>query len=207
MTIETLLPENADVYERALAAGMSDALPVPLRQILDPAIAPEDWIPFLAVHEGIRLWFGDWSSDRKRQMVREWPELANLIGVRPGLRRMLAYVDADLVSVVAHPRRFIAGRSAAGIQPIQFPDYTARYLIRVGLRRHRSGMVAGRGSAGQRAAVPVDLEPIRRSRTAAVAAKIPGTQYTATFAHRRRPTFDQMAFGMPFDAFIDRVSL
>lgn len=207
MTIEQLLPDIADPYELALTAGASDTLPVPLRDMVDPARAPVAWLPFLGVHESVRLWFDDWSEERKRQMIAAWPQLANLIGMRVGLRQMLAYVDAELVSVVAHPRRFVAGRSAAGIQPIQFPDFTARYLIRVGLRRHHGGLVASRGAAGQRSAVPVNREPIRRARAAAVASKASGTQYTATFAHRRRPTFDEMAFGLPFDAFIDRVSL
>ena len=105
------------------------------------------------------------------------------------------------------PRRFVAGLSAIGIQPLRFPPFTARYLIKVGLLRHIGGLVAGRGAAGLHCAIRVDHEPIRRAKIAARVSKGPGTQYTATFAHRRQPTFDEMEFGMGFAAFIDRTSL
>ncbi|MGY6246202.1 phage tail protein I [Bosea thiooxidans] len=193
--------------ERALLHAMTDPLPVPVRQAVDPPTTPIDFLPFLAVHNGVRLWFGDWSEARKREIVAEWAILADLIGTREALRRMLAYVDAALISSVAHPRRFVLGRSALGIQPLRFPAFTARYLIKVGLKRHRRGLVLGRGALGRHALVPVSLEPIRRAKIAAAVSKGPGTQYTATFAHRRRPTFDEMQFGMGFDEFIDRTSL
>lgn len=204
---EAPLPSSSTAFERAVAAGMTDALPVPIRTALDPSEAPSAFVPFLGFQESVKLWFDDWSEARKREMVAAAPGLADLIGTRPGLAGFLAYVDAQVVSAVAHPRRFVAGRSAVGIQPLQFPTYTARYLIKVGLRRHRRSAVAGRAAFGLHAAIPTDLEPIRRVKIAASVSKGPGTQYTATFAHRRRPTFDEMEFGMGFDQFIDRQSL
>ncbi|MBN9443686.1 phage tail protein I [Bosea sp. (in: a-proteobacteria)] len=193
--------------ERALLHAMTDALPVPVREAVSPPETPTSFLPFLAVHNGVRLWFGDWSEDRKREIVGEWAELADIIGTRAALQRLLAYVDAQLISSVAHPRRFVLGQSALGIQPIQFPAFTARYLIKVGLRRHKASLVLGRGAFGLHALVPVSREPIRRAKIAASVSKGPATQYTATFAHRRQPSFDEMEFDMPFDAFIDRTSL
>ena len=207
MSVEALLPGNSTAFERATAAGMSDELPVPIRMALDPVDSPEAFVPFLGFQEGVKLWFDDWSLARKRSMVAGANQLADLIGTRPGLAGFLAYVDAQLISAVAHPRRFVAGRSAVGIQPLQFPSYTARYLIKVGLRRHKASYVFGRGALGHHALVSVNREPIRRAKIAATVSKGPATQYTATFAHRRRPTFDEMEFGLPFDAFIDRTSL
>ena len=201
-----LLPETADHYERVTMDAAQGELPVPLRQLVNPATTTPAFLPFVAVHEGVKLWFDDWSEARKRQMAADW-QLPDLIGTREGLRRFLGYVDAELISAVAHPRRFVLGRSAVGVQPLQFPAFTARYLIKVSLKRHRRGQVLGRGALGRQALVPVDLEPIRRAKIAATVSKGPGTQYTATFAHRRRPTFDEMEFGMPFDPFIDRTSL
>ncbi len=201
------LPDTADLYERAAMEGAEAQLPIPIRELVDPATTTPTFLPFVAVHNGVKLWFDDWSLARKRQMADEANQLADLIGTRPGLAGFLAYVDAQLISAVAHPRRFVAGRSAVGIQPLQFPSYTARYLIKVGLRRHRRSAVAGRAALGLHAAIPTDLEPIRRVKIAASVSKGPGTQYTATFAHRRRPTFDEIQFGMGFDQFIDRQSL
>ena len=207
MTTVPVLPNTSTPYERTLAAAMSDALPVPVKQVLTPSDTPQAFIPFLAVHNGARLWFDDWSEPRKRQMIAEANDLADLIGTRPGLRRFLGYVDASVVSAVAHPRRFVCGQSAVGVQPLQFPTFTARYLIKVVLRRHRRSSVLGRSAAGVGATVAVSLEPIRRANIAATISKNPATQYTATFAHRRRPSFDEMQFDMGFDEFIDRTSL
>lgn len=207
MSVAALLPSNATAFERALSAALQDVLPVPLRDMVSAADTASAFVPFLAAHESVDLWFEDWSEARKRAMVDEALALAGLKGTRPGLRRYLAYVDAALISAVAHPRRFVAGASAVGVQPLQFPAFTARYLIKVGLTRHGRSCVASRGALGKHALVPVNLEPIRRAKIAATVSKGPGTQYTATFAHRRRPTFDEMEFGMGFDEFIDRTSL
>jgi P2-related tail formation protein len=201
-----LLPDTADHYERVSMDAAQAELPIPIRQLVAPETTTLAFLPILAVHEGVKLWFDDWSEVRKRQMTADW-ELPDLIGTRPGLRRFLAYVDAEPISSVAHPRRFVAGLSAVGVQPLQFPIFTARYLIKVGLRRHIRSGVASRGALGKHALVPVNLEPIRRAKIAATVSKGPGTQYTATFAHRRRPRFDEMQFGMGFDEFIDRTSL
>ncbi|MGO4735983.1 phage tail protein I [Bosea sp. 2KB_26] len=204
-----LLPDTVDLYERTVMDAAQDTVPIPIRQIVDPAQTPVAFIPFLAVHNGVKLWFDDWSEARKRQMIADW-ELPDLIGTRLGLRRYLAYVDAELISAVAHPRRFVLGRSAVGVQPLQFPPFTARYLIKVKLKRHIRSVVAGRSAAGIHAAVPVDRESIRRAKIAATVAKVPGTQYTATFAHRRRATFgDGISFdaGHHFGDFVPRISL
>ncbi|MGO4287551.1 phage tail protein [Bosea sp. TAB14] len=206
MSWSLLLPDTSGAYEWATMEGAEAQLPIPIPQLVDPASTTLPFLPFVAVHNGVKLWFDDWSEARKRAMAADW-ELPDLVGTRIGLRRFLAYVDAELISAVAHPRRFVAGLSAVGVQPLQFPAFTARYLFKVRLLRHVRGCVTGRGTAGNHAAVPVDLEPIRRAKIAATVSKGPGTQYTATFAHRRRPRFDEMQFGMGFDDFIDRTSL
>lgn len=202
-----LLPETADLFERVVIDAAQAELPIPLRQVVDPALTPAVFLPFLAAHESVKLWFDDWSEARKRQMVAAAPALADLVGTRLGLTGYLAYVDAQVISAVAHPRRFVLGRSAVGIQPLQFPAYTARYLIKVGLKRHVRSLVLGRSAAGIHGTVSVDREPIRRAKIAATVSKIPATQYTATFAHRRLPTFDEVSFGHRFGDYVDRSSL
>lgn len=207
MSVGALLPGNTVPVDRAIAAGMSDALPVPIRTALDPQASPEAFVPFLGFQEGVKLWFDDWSLARKREMVAEASQLADLIGTRPGLAGFLAYVDAQIVATVAHPRRFTLGRSAVGRERLVFPAFTARYLIKVRTARPVAALRLGRGALGLHGAIVVSREPLRRARIAASVAKGPATQYTATFAWRRRPTFDEMAFGLPFDAFTDRTRL
>ncbi|WP_336810936.1 phage tail protein [Bosea sp. MMO-172] len=196
--------------ERALLHAMTDALPVPIRQAVSPPDTPVAFLPFLAVHNGVRLWFGDWSVARKRAITAEWSELADLIGTRPGLVALLAYVDATLVSTMAHPRRFVIGRSTLDREPLNFPAFRARYLIKVKLKRHKRAFVIGRSALDRGAFTGVDGEPIRRARIAATVAKGPATQYLATFQWRRRPTFgDAIGFasGHHFGDFLDRASL
>lgn len=207
MNWSELLPETADHYERVTMDAAQAELPIPLRQLVNPASTTPAFLPFVAVHEGVKLWFDDWSEARKRQIAAAWPQLSDLIGTRPGLVGLLSYVDATLISAVAHPRRFVAGQSAVGVQPLQFPAFTARYLVKVTLRRHVRAVIAGRSACGIGAVVPVSREPLFRAKVAATVSKSPATQYTVTFAHRRRPTFDEMQFGMGFDEFIDRTSL
>lgn len=66
-----LLPTSAAPFEIALAKEMTDTLPVPLREALDPTSAQTNLLPFLAVHDGVRLWLSDWKEARKRSVIRE----------------------------------------------------------------------------------------------------------------------------------------
>ncbi len=201
------LPDTADLYERATMEGAEAQLPIPIRELVDPATTTPAFLPFVAVHNGVKLWFDDWSLARKRQMADEANQLADLIGTRPGLAGFLAYVDAQIVATVAAPRRFTLGRSGVGRERLAFPAFTARYLVKVRTARPVSSLRLGRGALGLHGAVAISREPLRRARIAASVSKSPATQYTATFAWRRRPTFDEMTFGMPFDAFVDRTRL
>lgn len=207
MSWSQLLPDTADLYERAAMEGAEAQLPIPIRELVDPATTTPAFLPFVAVHNGVKLWFDDWSLARKRQMAAEANQLADLVGTRPGLAGFLGYVDAQIVATVAHPRRFTLGRSAVGRERLVFPAFTARYLLKVRTARPIAAMRLGRGALGLHGAVAVSREPLRRARIAASVAKAPATQYTVTFAWRRRVTFDEMAFGLPFDAFTDRSRL
>lgn len=210
MNWSELPPDTTGHYERATLDAAQAVLPVPLRELVNPATTTPAFLPFVAVHEGVKLWFDDWSEARKRQIAAAWPQLSDLIGTRPGLVGLLAYVDATLLSTMAHPRRFVIGRSTLDREPLAFPAYRARYLIKVGLKRHKRAFVIGRSALGRGAFTGVDGEPIRRARIAATVAKGPATQYLATFQWRRRPTFgDAISFGAGhhFGDFLDRESL
>lgn len=99
--VAELLPPSATPYEIALAEAMTGALPVPLHEAMDAAAAPIRLLPFLAVHDGVRLWFSDWSAERKRQVIGASLLDCWLVGVRDGAMRYLSYVDASLVDAVA----------------------------------------------------------------------------------------------------------
>jgi P2-related tail formation protein len=181
-------------FEKALIAGMTDDLPIPYDVIMDPYRTPARFLPWLAAHHSVDLWYDDWSEERKREMIAQcaglstdYPAspLAALKGTLVGLKRYLAFVDADIIDRIAHPARFTFGRAVIGRTPIAHQPFTAHYLVHVTLRAPKNHFQIGRSAFGRAALTSVDLEPIRRARRAMVTAKTPDTLYTVTFAWRR----------------------
>lgn len=218
-TVDQILPQNSQAFERSLANAMSDDLPIPIEEVMDPYRTPERFLPFLAGHYSVDLWFDDWSVDRKREMVAQakgsstvYPgtRLADFKGTREGARRFLEFVDAEIIDTVAHPTRFVFGRSSFGITPLQHPPFRARYLVKVTLEKPINAFVFGWSALGKAALRDVDLTPIMRAKTALRASKAPETEYLVSFAWRRPATFgDGISFddGLPFGGHIDRTHL
>lgn len=196
--VSLLLSGEAKAFERAVAAGMSDELPVPYAEIMDPYQAPERFLPWLAAHHSVDLWFDDWPTARKREMIAQcagvstvYPAspLGSLKGTLAGLKRYLEFVDAEIVHRIAHPSRFIFGEAVLGQTPINHVPFLARYLIKVSLVAPNGYFQIGRSAFSRRYLRSVDLEPLRRAKRAAQTAKTPETQYTISFAWRRSITF------------------
>lgn len=208
-SVRDMLPANAEPFERAVGDAVTDTLPVPIAEILSPAATPLAFLPFLAAHESVDLWFDDWSTARKRQMVDEAHELAALKGTREGLIRFLGYVDAEITWLIAHPARFVFGKSAIGIRPIAHRPMTVHYLVKVPLQTPANPFRVGRAAIGRQAFTRVGREPIRRARMATVVAKAPETLTSLNFAWRRRARFgDGLPLGsIKFSQFIDRPRL
>lgn len=206
-----LLPSNAGAFERAVAEAMADTLPVPLRQIMDPAETPSTFLPFLAAHRSVDLWFEDWPEERKRQMVADAIALAKLVGTRAAAERFLAYVDAQIIHKVSHPSRRPVGRISAGRRvPIQHKPFVARFLVRTALTAPAKPIIVGRTAASRAAVRTIDREPLRRAKTALSVSKAAETAYTINFAHRVRRTLDDgldLDAGAALGAFKDRVRL
>jgi len=210
-TVPELLPaRSTTAFERALGAAMSDVLPIPMRESLDPATAPARFLPFLAAHESVDLWFDDWPEERKRSMIADAVRLAALKGTRAAAAAFLAYVDTAIVHKRSYPSRAPVGRIAAGVTPINHPDFTARFLLKTGLRARKRSVLVGRTAIGRACLRTIDREPLRRARRALVASKAPATAYSATFAHRVPITLDDgldLDAGLPLGAFQDRTHL
>lgn len=198
--VKALLPSSSGPFERAIAAGMSDDLPVPYAEIMDPYQSPERFLPWLAAHHSADLWFDDWTIARKREMIAQCagvstvypdsPPLGELKGTLAGLKRYLEFVDAEIVDRIAHPSRFTFGRAVIGRTPIAHQAFTAHYLVRVALQRPANPFQIGRSAFGRAALRTVDLEPLRRAKRAMTIAKTPETLYSVTFAWRRPITFN-----------------
>ena len=219
MSVGELLPSNSDVFEQALAYAMSDELPVEYEQILDPYQTPVEFLPFLAAHHSVDLWFADWTEEKKREMVAQcagvsttYPgePLADLKGTFEGLKRYLWFVDATVLERVSYPQRFVIGQSPIGITPINHPPYKGRYLIKTTLEKPFNAFVIGQSAIGKSAIRNVSTEPIRRARLAARIAKAEHCEYTVSSTHRTILNFgDDVSFDdeLSFGTFLDRTSL
>lgn len=210
MSAADQLPSNRAPHEIALAAAMTDELPVPIVAALDPMAAPVSLLPWLAVHYGARLWYSDWSEARKRLVVDQAPLAAFEVGTRAGAIRFLGYVDADLLDAVAYPIRAVAGRAVAGRTPVGHPPHLARYLVRVVTHAPPRSAVAGRAVAGRARAKTPPRTPFHRCCEALVAVKAVETEYRADFGHRRPVTIDDgfdIDAGLLLGAFVDRRKL
>lgn len=209
MTLE-LLPSSSRLVEHALLHAMQDDLPIPLDIILDPDRTPTEWLPFLAVHEGVRFWFPDWSEGRKRQIVRQWRDLARLIGTRAAAEQFLAFVDAEIIHKVSYPAQKPIGRWALGRSPIKHPPFKSRFLVKTELKAPKGAFIIGRTAIGRGSLSPPSVEPLRRAKAALTFSKSPDTAYAVSFAHRVRRTlrdgFDLSA-GHVLGSFKDRVRL
>ncbi|TRL35493.1 phage tail protein I [Rhizobium straminoryzae] len=217
--VTALLPDSAGRFEKAMAAGMSDELPVPYADIIDPYRTPPRFLPWLAAHHSVDLWFDDWSPDRKREMIAQCAGVSSLYPASPlgalkgtlqGLKRYLAFVDAEIVDRIAYPARFTFGRAALGRTPLGHRPFVAHYLVKVALKGPANRFQIGRASLGRQALTLIDTEPLRRVKTAMTIAKAAETQYTVTFAWRRGITFQDnlpIDAGHVFGGFIDRARL
>lgn len=196
MSLVDLLPGNSGAFERAAAAGMSDALPAPIRQVKDPAATPLAFLPFLAAERGVDLWYSDWSEARKRQMVAHAVQLAALKGTVAGPQAYLAYVDGTILDRIAYPSRPFAGGGVAGTAlsayadraTVDFPTFAATYLVRVATTLPRRAAVAGRSFANRCFARALDHEPLRRCIAALRVAKGPETRIRVDFQTHRQLT-------------------
>jgi P2-related tail formation protein len=182
--VRALLP-TPRAFERAAAAAMTDDLPVPIEAVFVPAETPVAFLPWLAVHDGVLLWFSDWAEARKRQVIDEAPVLAGRIGTRSASIAMLGYVDGVALDIVSYPARFIFGAARVGRSPIGHPPWLARHLVRIATVAPARCFVMGRAVLARRRLKTPDRETLRRCLVALATAKSPETEYRADFGHRR----------------------
>lgn len=184
-TAADILPRNRGLFEIAAGEAMTDELPVPIRVVVDPQETPEDFLPFLAAHESVDLWFEDWPLQRKRDMVSEAPVLATLKGTRQGSIRFLSYVDGTLVDAVSYPEPFVMGRAVIGRTPVGHPAFVARYLVNVETVTPPHAFVMGRAVIGRSRLKTPSREKFKRVLIALRVAKAPETEMRVDFAHHR----------------------
>ncbi|WP_186415406.1 phage tail protein I [Pannonibacter sp. P2PFMT1] len=216
--LAVLLPSSSGPFERAAVAGIADDLPVPYATLMDPYQTRVDLLPWLAAHHSVDLWFDDWPVSRKREIIAQYAgvstlypgeSLAELKGTHEGALRYLAFVDAEVIDRIEYPARFVIGKSAFGVTPINHPALKKRWLVKVILKKPVNAFVLGRSALGVAALRTVDRTPIERAKKALDVARAPETEYLISTAWRRPATFeDDFPEGsLPFGAYVDRTRL
>lgn len=206
---------STDPLEYALAAGMSDELPVPYDVLMDPYQTPAAFLPWLAAHHSVDLWFNDWPEARKREITAQYAGrsvlyphecLPELKGTHEGALRFLSFVDAEVIDVVGYPARFVYGRSSFSYTPINHPPFKKRWLVKVLLKKPVNAFVFDRSAWGLAALRPVDQEPVLRAKKALDVARAPETEYLISTAWRRPATFEDAIPGglVPIGGYVDR---
>ena len=196
--LNPILPDNAKTFARALAYAMSDELPIPYAQILDPYQTPVAFLPWLAAHHSVDLWYDDWTEDHKREVIAQAAgrsvlytgRIADLKTTRTGTIRYLEQVSGTVLHVVSYPQRVIAGRTAIRRWPVGHPAFKARHLVKVETTKPPRAWVAGRTPAGRLLIKTPSREPLRRCMKAMRVAKGINTEYRVDFAHKRVITID-----------------
>lgn len=219
-SLEKILPQhNPAPWEQAAAEAMHDELPTDLAAAMNPYTTPAENLFHLAGHHSVDLWYEDWPEARKREIIAQYAgvstlypgtPLSELKGTHEAAVRFLEFVDAEVIAHIAYPARFVLGRSALGITPLNHPPFKARYLVKVALVKPLNAFVLGRSALGMGALRPIDREPILRAKRALIVSKAPETEYTVSFAWRRPATFaDNIAMDgtLPFSGFINRTTL
>lgn len=187
-TAADLLPPNATPAERAIAASLHAPLPVPIRQVMSPAQTPVPFLPFLAAHRGVDLWYEDWSESRKRQMVAQAPFLARLIGMREAARQLLPFVDAALVAATAYPDAYAVEAMAVDEQPIEPPPFLATYLVKIATLTPAGAYVPDTEPVEASFVGSPDAQPMMRALAALRVAQAPHDETHVDFQNYRPMT-------------------
>lgn len=92
----TILPPNALPIERALDAAEAlrlDALPVPVRDVWNPAVCPAPLLPWLAWGVSIDLWDTNWTEAIKRDAIASAIDEQRRKGTKAAVRKALDRID------------------------------------------------------------------------------------------------------------------
>lgn len=103
----SLLPPDATPWEEAVELTSAARRPLPsdlIATVDDPFTCPAHLLPQLAYQFSVDIWETDWPEDKKRSVIAQAIELAQLKGTEEGIRRHVALVDARVLQVVAPPQ-------------------------------------------------------------------------------------------------------
>jgi P2-related tail formation protein len=190
--VNSILPSNSEVFEKALAAGMSDELQVPFAELLNPYTTRADMLVWLGASVGLDLWFDDWPLSRRREAVAQAMgvsvllegEIAAFKTTRTGAVRYLALVDGSIVDAVAYPAPAFADDAFCDAAIIDHPPFLATYLVGIDVF-DEDGDYADQSFESESFAGDVITEPYDRCLKALRVAKANHTEVLVDFTTYR----------------------
>jgi P2-related tail formation protein len=185
MSVTELLAPERLPFDIAIAEAMTDTLLVPYREIMDPQQTPEEFLPFLAAHRSVDLWFDDWAVQRKRDMITEAPVLASIKGTYDASIRFLAYVDGTIIDAITYPSPFILDEAILDETPIDLPAFVAQYLVKVVIIAESDAFALDDGILDESLIINPDTTKLTRCLMALRVAKAPETEMRVDFQHKR----------------------
>jgi len=102
----SLLPKNATEQEKIMevvAAVRLEAIPVPLRDLFNPALIQEDLLPWLAWALNTLEWRSDLSVQQQRDAIAISIDVHNELGTRASLRRGLDSIGLTNSTIIEIP--------------------------------------------------------------------------------------------------------
>lgn len=103
--IDDILPPHSGPAERALAGALPPAfdIPVEIRTVWRPGVAPEAFLPWLAWALSVDDWDATWPLSRKRVVVGAAVALHRIKGTRESVRLALEAMGYPAAVIVENP--------------------------------------------------------------------------------------------------------
>lgn len=98
----SLLPANATSLERNLSQTLAQAtdLPVPIRQLWNPATCPKPLLTWLAWSFSVDEWNPNWGEDVQRRVIEQSVQVHRRKGTRGAVRRALEAYFGEIAFVL-----------------------------------------------------------------------------------------------------------
>jgi len=108
----SLLPKNATEQEKTMemvASVRLEAIPVPLRDLFNPALIQADLLPWLAWALNTLEWRSDFTEQQQRDAIAISIDVHNELGTRASLRRGLDSIGLTNANIIELVPKFYDG--------------------------------------------------------------------------------------------------
>ncbi len=99
----SLLPPNSTPWELAQSLTSANRRPLPTdipRQIWNPDLCPEEFLPYLAWGLGLEIWKDDWPEEKKRDVIKRIWLLKRRKTTLQGIRDYVELTGGEIVKAV-----------------------------------------------------------------------------------------------------------